>query len=377
VKKKTLLLILILLFISTNAFSQNPLYGTVTGDVQEGVTVNIYRFNCNGDINAGLPVTNSEGYYWFGGLGSGRYLVVPEDSGYSFAPGGSWVDIPQTESQSYDFTATKLLSCMSGEIQTCYCSDGTETKQACKTDSTGWEACDCTEHMIWNDPNTNLSWQDPQKDAYVPDYPGLTQPDALRYCDELVMDGYDNWRLPNIDELRTLVRGNPSSETDGACPVHVGSPREAMEDPACVQAPDYKGPVSGGCYRVSELTGPCDCVDPADGGDRTLETVSSTLASNDDFWVGDVLFDQGSVVFNHIYSLSEAHFVRDSPTSPNTCADGTPDDCDPGDTRQCTAPRSVLMMVSAGCPVTAHLLSHLRLRRMSVNNATSYNWKHL
>jgi hypothetical protein len=62
-KKKTLLLILILLFISTNAFSQNTIYGTVTGDVQEGVTVNIYRFNCDGDINAGLPVTNSEGYY--------------------------------------------------------------------------------------------------------------------------------------------------------------------------------------------------------------------------------------------------------------------------------------------------------------------------
>jgi hypothetical protein len=151
------------------------------------------------------------------------------------------------------------------------------------------------------------------------------------------MDGYDDWRLPNIDELRTLVRGNPSSEADGDCPVHEGSPREAMEDPACVQAPDYEGPGSGGCYRVDELTGPCNRIDPADGGDRALESVSSTLASNDNFWVGDVLFDQGSVVFNHIYSLAEARCVRDDPTSPNTCADGTPDDCDPGDTSQCTA----------------------------------------
>jgi hypothetical protein len=151
------------------------------------------------------------------------------------------------------------------------------------------------------------------------------------------MGGYDNWRLPNIDELRTLVRGNPSSETDGACPVHEGSPKEDMTDPACVQAPDYEGPGTGGCYWAPELTGPCDRKDPADEGDRALETVSSTLASNDNFWVGDVLFDQGSVVFNHIYSLAEARCVRDGPTEPNTCADGTPDDCDPGATRQCTA----------------------------------------
>jgi hypothetical protein len=151
------------------------------------------------------------------------------------------------------------------------------------------------------------------------------------------MGGYDNWRLPNIDELRTLVRGNPNSETDGDCPVHEGSPKADMTDPACVQAPDYEGPGIGGCYWVPELTGPCNRIDPADGGDRALETVSSTLASDDDFWVGDVLFDQGSVVFNHIYSLAEARCVRDAPTSSNTCADGTVTECLPGDTRQCTA----------------------------------------
>ena len=41
---------------------------------------------------------------------------------------------------------------------------------------------------------TDISWQDPQKDAYDYDDIGLQQPDALRYCEELVMGGYDDWR---------------------------------------------------------------------------------------------------------------------------------------------------------------------------------------
>lgn len=223
--------------------------------------------------------------------------------------------------------------------QKCFCADGSTSKQYCTEDGTGWETCEClNEYSYWNDPDTNLSWQDPQKDAYVPDYPGLTQPDALRYCDELVMGGYDDWRLPDIDELRTLVRGNPSSESDGDCPVHVGSPKKDMEDPACVQAPDYEGPGSNGCYWVDELTGPCDRKDPADEGDRALETVSSTLASDDSFWVADVLFDQGSVVFNHIYSLAEARCVRDGPTEPILCDETqNMEACVPSTTRECSA----------------------------------------
>ena len=76
--------------------------------------------------------------------------------------------------------------------------------------------CDCPFYTVWWDNGTNLCWQDPQKDAYDYDDPGLTQPDAVRYCEELVFDGYDDWRLPNIDEMRTVISGNPLTETGGA-----------------------------------------------------------------------------------------------------------------------------------------------------------------
>ena len=231
-----------------------------------------------------------------------------------------------------------MKKCEPGETQPGYCPDGTVTEQVCKDDGSGWEPADCAnKYSFWNDPATNLTWQDPQKDAYTPDDPGLGQQDALRYCEELVLGGYDDWRLPNIDELRTIVRGNPNTMTGGDCPVHDGSSKADMKNPACSPVPDYQGPGDGGCYWAPELTGPCNRPDPADEGIRPLETVSSTVASDDRFWVACVLFNEGAAVFNHIYSLADVRCIRGGPTTPVKCVDEQAAFCAPGETRQCTA----------------------------------------
>jgi hypothetical protein len=226
--------------------------------------------------------------------------------------------------------------CEPGAAQPCYCSDGTTAEQLCRDDGTGWEDCDCTnKYAYWNDPATNLTWQNPQKDAYTKDDGGVTQPDAIRYCEELVLGGYDDWRLPDIDELRTLLKGNPPAETGGDCPLVEGSPRDDMNHDACSAAGEYGGPGSGGCYWGPEITGTCNKPDPAAVG-HPLEYVSSTVAADNKDWVGDVLFDNGSVCFNHIHSLAEARCVRTGPTTAVKCADGPTEACAPGETRQCT-----------------------------------------
>ncbi|MCX5896162.1 MAG: DUF1566 domain-containing protein, partial [Proteobacteria bacterium] len=190
---------------------------------------------------------------------------------------------------------------------------------------------------FWNDPATNLTWQDPQKDAYSSEDGGLTQPDAVRYCEELVMGGYADWRLPNIDEMRTLVRGNPATETGGDCLLTEGSLKDDMLDPACREGDtEFGGPGVGGCYWPPELTGTCNKPDPAAAG-HPLEYVSSTVAADNKDWVGDVLFDNGSVCFNHINSYADVRCVRTGPTKPVTCDEGSKEACAPGETRQCTA----------------------------------------
>jgi hypothetical protein len=84
----------------------NTIYGTISGDVQEGITVNIYICSCGAPQPHSTVTTDSRGYYSIGdNLANGRYLVSSDYTGFSFS-NYKWVDISLTESQSYDFTAT-------------------------------------------------------------------------------------------------------------------------------------------------------------------------------------------------------------------------------------------------------------------------------
>ena len=42
---------------------------------------------------------------------------------------------------------------------------------------------------------------------------------AVRYCKNLNEGGYSDWRLPNIDELRTLIQNHPGTQSGGLCPI--------------------------------------------------------------------------------------------------------------------------------------------------------------
>jgi len=57
----------------------------------------------------------------------------------------------------------------------------------------------------WVDIDTFLVWEVKTKQNINDDY---NWKDAKKYCSDLVLDGYSDWRLPNIDELRTLLSEN-------------------------------------------------------------------------------------------------------------------------------------------------------------------------
>jgi len=230
--------------------------------------------------------------------------------------------------------AFSQTSCTPGEMQECFCPDGTTGIQSCRTDGNGWNQCDCTYYSFWCDHTMNLCWQDPQRNPFDGD-PGLTQPDAIRYCQELVFGGYDDWWLPNIDELRTLIRGNPPTETGGECPITEGSPMADGSNAACMASTEFGGPGIGGCYWPPVLTGSCSKPDPGAQG-HPLETCSATVASDNAHWVGSILFDNGAACFNHLNSYADVRCMRNAPSPLVTCAEGPHEACTPGVTRQCT-----------------------------------------
>lgn len=65
---------------------------------------------------------------------------------------------------------------------------------------------------IWRDNNTGLIWQVPI------DSKQYTGEDAKQYCKNLSLGGYTNWRLPTLNELRSIKTANsyknPYSSTD-------------------------------------------------------------------------------------------------------------------------------------------------------------------
>jgi len=66
----------------------------------------------------------------------------------------------------------------------------------------------------------------PDEDTYIPDLSmwsktrseeELSGSEARTWCDSLSEDGHTDWRAPDIDELRTLIRNCPTTEDGGAC----------------------------------------------------------------------------------------------------------------------------------------------------------------
>jgi hypothetical protein len=57
------------------------------------------------------------------------------------------------------------------------------------------------------DTSTNLMWQD-NIDANTTSKSWI---DAIKYCESLSLGGYNDWRLPNVNELESIIDYNSSN----------------------------------------------------------------------------------------------------------------------------------------------------------------------
>ncbi len=196
------------------------------------------------------------------------------------------------------------------------------------------------EYAVWCDSDTSLCWQNPQREAYNESDIGLRYQEAILYCEELVLGGYDDWRLPTAAELRSIIAGYPGTETGGSC--MLGGEKEDVTFEEgwgggdCGYALSLVGPGDGGCYTKEGIKGTCSKTDIYSYG-HEMEFFAVDTPSDDDPvnpQVATIMFDNAAVVWNHRCTLGEARCVRsDDGSSPTvsgesaSCQAGTQTSC--------------------------------------------------
>lgn len=140
---------------------------------------------------------------------------------------------------------------------------------------------------MWFDEATSLFWEEPMGNKGVGGM-GPSHANSEKYCTGLNIGGAHDWRLPTIDEQRTLIRGVSTTMTSGKCPTTAACSNQdtcnkdkdntqgygnsclgcQALDPSYDPAFSYlsgddckisaRETENGVCYRVTELTGPCD-----------------------------------------------------------------------------------------------------------------------
>ena len=100
--------LILFLTLSGPAFAQDTVYGTISGDIQEGVSLNIATYSCGTETLVATITTNAEGYYAVGSLENDSYGILPQHADYNFSPKTVILRVPQTNIRSYDFTATAI-----------------------------------------------------------------------------------------------------------------------------------------------------------------------------------------------------------------------------------------------------------------------------
>lgn len=134
--------------------------------------------------------------------------------------------------------------CSSGD---CECLGGTDGD----ADNDADRGCDNIGVML--DPTSMLCWQNPPDGA-------RSWEEAMIYCNTLSLSGYGrgSWQLPTISELRSLIRGCPGTETNGACDVIDSCLADACRNDSCVGCLDLSGPGARGAYWPEGFGGPVD-----------------------------------------------------------------------------------------------------------------------
>jgi hypothetical protein len=170
-----------------------------------------------------------------------------------------------------------------------------EAAIVCEKKSASFRVFDRSVHNgYWIDQMNGYWWQDP------PPKIEMTWQNAMNYCDNLVLGGKSDWRLPSISELRSLIHGCAVTQVGGDCGVIDSCLCLDCTSNACVGCYKGQGPGKDGCYWDIALKGDCSVYFSSSDGAYGTDTA----------WF--VNFENGVVNFNTKPYTEHARCVRSS-----------------------------------------------------------------
>lgn len=175
------------------------------------------------------------------------------------------------------------FSCNNGD-----CLDSSQHCDGVFDCATNEDEYNCGTDEIWTDPLTNLEWLIDGNPVM-----GKTWDDANNYC-----KSKGNWRLPNLDELRTLIVNCANTQTGGECPAS----NFCADTYACVGeegSPCFG--CSSDCYLTDDLVSSWGC---------NIFVWSSTKASDDSSLAWGVEFSRAMVTTASTIYTQAARCVR-------------------------------------------------------------------
>jgi hypothetical protein len=145
-----------------------------------------------------------------------------------------------------------------------------------------------TEDATWTDAASGLTWEVEPNEAQTWEAAGAR-------CDGSTLGGHDDWRLPTISELRTLIVDCQATAPGGTCGV-----TDTCADSSTCRGDTCEGCgyQPGTCYRPAELSGNC------------AFAWSSTLDTDDPDQAWGVGFDGGHVSRGLLTNSSASRCVR-------------------------------------------------------------------
>jgi Protein of unknown function (DUF1566) len=131
----------------------------------------------------------------------------------------------------------------------CGCGDDDDDEDT--NDDTADIDDDTADIEVWEDPTTDLMWQ------LNPTGGKMHYGGGKSLCRELILGDYDDWRLPTISELRSLIRGCPATETSGSCNVTDSCKVDDCSNDSCFGCDNDSGPGPDGEYWHEEFESDC------------------------------------------------------------------------------------------------------------------------